>query len=285
MPTRYIIDTNVLLLHPQILSRAGSRKIVIPKAVMEELSYRVKGSKWAGIAELVALSIPVGIKIVKAPETLENEIIQSDRNAQRLSGADFDIARIAIHYAEQQGIDAPCVVTEDRALANFLSSRHIKSISGAEFIGESKQDSIDKDIEKEANKVVSSQRLYIITSFVSGFLASALSSIIYLNINLLVSTITVWGTMIGIPVLGLLFFWYRENFRLSYGAFEFFVGVIISYYVFFPNFDYSNLGVNEGIKILGGLYVMVRGLDNLGKGIIGTRAESVWKKIFQRQHA
>ncbi|GKQ75932.1 hypothetical protein KAM447_24400 [Aeromonas caviae] len=57
-------------------------------------------------------------------------------------------------------------------------------------------------------------------------------------------------------------YWYRERFRLSYGIFEFIVGVIMTYYIFFPNFDYSKLGPVEAIQILGGLYVMVRGLNN-----------------------
>lgn len=282
MPSRYIIDTNVLLQHPQILSRAGNRKIVIPKAVMEELSHRGRGSKWADIADLVASSVHAGVKIVNGPEKLDNDLIQSDRNAQRLSGADFEIARIAIGYVEQQGADAPppCVVTNDKALAYFLSSQNIKSITGSEFIGESKGDSLNKDIEDKAEKVVSSQKRYLITSFVLGVLASSVGNIIYSNINLLVSTITVWGTMVGLPILGLVLFWYRENFRLSYGAFEFCVGVIMSYYVFFPTFNYSGLGVTEGIQILGGLYVMVRGLDNIGKGVIGTRLEALWKKLF-----
>lgn len=285
MPSRYIIDTNVLLQHPQILSRAGNRKIVIPRAVMEELSHRGKGSKWSDIADLVTSSIPSGVKITDAPEKLKNEIIQSDRSAQRLSGADFDIARIAIAYAEQQGADAPCVVTNDKFLAYFLSSRNIKSITGPEFIGESKDDSLNKDIEDKAEKVVSSQKRYLITSFVLGVIASAAGDIIYSNINLLVSTITVWGTMVGLPVLGLALFWYRENYRLSYGSFEFCVGVIMSYYVFFPTFSYSGLGVTEGIQILAGLYVMVRGLDNIGKGVIGTRLEALWAKLFSAKNA
>ncbi len=247
---------------------------------MEELSYRGRGSKWADIAELVTSSIPAGVKIADAPERLKNDLIQSDRNAQRLSGADFDIARIAIAYAEEQGIDTPCVVTNDKALAYFLSSRNIKSITGSEFIGESKGDTLNKDIEDKAEKVVSSQRRYIFTSFVLGVLASAAGNIIYSNLDLLVSTITVWGTMVGLPILGLALFWYRENFRLSYGAFEFCVGLIMSYYVFFPTFSYSGLGVTEGIQILGGLYVMVRGLDNVGKGVNGTRLETLWKKLF-----
>lgn len=280
MPSRYIIDTSVLLQHPQILSRAGNRKLVIPRAVMEELSYRGRGSKWSDIAELVTSSIPAGVKIINTPEKLKNDLIQSDRNTQRLSGADLDIARIAIAYAEEQGIDTPCVVTNDKALAYFLSNRNIKSITASEFLGESKSDPINKEIEEKAEKVVSSQRRYIITSFVLGVLASASGNIAYSNIDLLVSTITVWGTMIGLPILGLALFWYRENFRLSYGAFEFCVGLIMSYYVFFPTFSYISLGVTEGIQILGGLYVMVHGLDNVGKGVIGTRLEAIWKKLF-----
>jgi len=280
MPSRYIIDTSVLLQHPQILSRAGNRKLVIPRAVLEELSHRGKGNKWSDIADLVASSIPAGVNIVEAPEKVKNDVIQSDRDAQRLSGADFDIARIAIAYAEQQGVGAPCVVTNDKALAYFLSSRNITSITGSEFIDESKGDSLNKEIEDKAEKVVSSQKRYLITSFVLGVLASAAANIGYANIELLVSTITVWGTMVGLPILGLALFWYREKFRLSYGAFEFCVGVIMSYYVFFPTFSYSGLGVTEGIQILGGLYVMVRGLDNIGKGVIGTRMEALWKKFF-----
>ncbi|EFX6554560.1 twitching motility protein PilT [Shigella flexneri] len=280
MPSRYIIDTNVLLQHPEILSRAGNRKLVIPRAVMHELSYRGKSNKWSDITDLVASSIPAGVLIVEAPEKIKNDIFQSDRNAQRLTGADFDIARIAISYAERQGEEVPCVVTNDRALSYFLASRNITSMTGIEFINESKGDFLNKEIEEKAEKAVSSQKRYLKASFVLGGLASLVANIVYSNMEVLVSTITVWGTMMGLPVLGLILFWYRENFRLSYGVFECCIGVIMSYYVLFPTFDYSSLGVKEGIQILGGLYAMVRGLDNIGKGVIGTRLETLWLKVF-----
>lgn len=280
MPSKYIIDTNVLLLNPQILSRAGNRNLVIPRAVMHELSYRGKNNKYSDIAALVGSSIPIGVHIVEAPEKLKNDIFQSDKNAQRLTGADFDIAKIAISYAEQEGEEVPCVVTNDRALAYFLASRNITSMTGSEFINESKGDFLNTEIEEKAKKAVSSQKLYLIASFALGVLASLAGNIVYSNIDLLVSTITVWGTMVGLPVLGLILFWYREKFRLSYGAFEFCIGIIMSYYVLFPDFDYSSIGVKEGIQVLGGLYAMVRGLDNIGKGVIGTRIEALWLKVF-----
>ena len=70
----------------------------------------------------------------------------------------------------------------------------------------------------------------------------------------------------------------RQNFRNPH--FEFLVGVMLTYYVFFPTFSYAALTVVEGIQIIGGLYVMVRGLDNVSKGVEGTRFEQSWKKLF-----
>ncbi|MDF7630745.1 PIN domain-containing protein [Erwiniaceae bacterium L1_55_4] len=280
MPNIYIIDTNVLFQYPQILSRTKNRKLVIPTAVMHEILYKSNNKKSSAIADLVASSIHAGMHIVDPPTTLKNELIHSDRNAQRLSGTDFDIARIAIHYAEKQGEETPCVVTDDKSLCYFLTSRNIKFMTGLEFINESKNDSINKEIEKKAEKFISSQTRYFLASLSIGIFTSISAKISYFNIELLVSTATVWGTMLGLPFLGLILFWYREKFRLSYGVFEFCIGVIMSYYVFFPTFDYSSLGVKEGIQILGGLYAMVRGMDNIGKGIIGTRLEPLWLKVF-----
>jgi rRNA maturation endonuclease Nob1 len=280
MPKRYIIDTNVLIQHPHILSRAGSKKIVIPMAVMDELSSRDIGERTKGITDLIGGAVSAGVKIVSPPQDIKYDILSSDRNAQRLSGADIDIACIAINYAEERGKDVPCVVTGDRALANYLSTRGIRTITGSEFLGESQNEILNKGLEKSAREVVSSQKRYIVISFSLGIGTSLLGTLIYSNIQLLVSTVSVWGTMTLMPLIGILLFWYREKFRLSYGVFEFFVGVIMSYYVFFPIFNYSTIDVTQGIKILGGLYVMVRGLDNIGKGIGGTKVEFIWNKIF-----
>ena len=64
--------------------------------------------------------------------------------------------------------------------------------------------------------------------------------------------------------------------------FEFLVGVMMAYFVFLPSFDLKTLGVIQGLQILGGLYVMVRGLDNVGQGIEeGTRLETLWNRLFE----
>ena len=280
MPNRYIIDTNVLIQYPQILSRAGNRKILIPASVIEELSLRGPNNRTKGLSNLIGSAISAGVKIVQAPTSSDYTIFQTDKNAQRLSGVDIDIALIAITYAKERGVDTPCVVTADKALASFLSTHKIKTITGFQFIVESKNEPMNEEIIKSANRVVTFQKRYLYISFILGVLASIAGNYIYSNIEYLVSTITIWGTMAGLPIIGVALFWCREKFRLSYGTFEFCVGVIMSYYVFFPSFVYAEIGIKQGFQILAGLYVIVRGLDNIGKGILGTRIESMWRKIF-----
>lgn len=277
MPSRYIIDTNVLIQYPQVLSRIGNKKIVIPASVIQELLSRGRGEENKEISNLV---ISAGVEISRPTDKFDHKIIQSYKNAQMLSVADFDIVRIAINYAELQGYNVPCVVTADKGLSSIISTFGIESITGSEFLSESKNKPINKEIQDTAEKVVISQKRFLFSSFLIGSAVSIISYTIFKNINILISTITIWGTMVGLPIIGIVLFWYREKFRLSYGTFEFCVGIIMSCYVFFPNFNYSMLGVTDGIQVIGGLYVMVRGLDNIGKGILGTRIESIWSKIF-----
>lgn len=279
-PQRYILDTSALLQHPEILSRAGSRKLVIPEAVLHELSFRGREGARSGIASLIAQASERGAKIVPSPSTLKNDLLASDRNAQRLNGADIDIARIAIDYAEKLLPSAVCVVTSDRALAMFLSSRGIRATSGSEFLAEAAADPPDAELQGSATKFVNLQWRHLTASLVVGALGSLIANLGYSKFSYLVSTISVWGTVVALPCLGVFLFWYRQKYRLSYGVFEFIVGVMMTYYVFFPNFSYAALNVVEGIQILGGLYVMVRGLDNVSKGVEGTRVEPFWQRIF-----
>ncbi|HCE2452892.1 TPA: hypothetical protein NGU14_004545 [Vibrio parahaemolyticus] len=281
MSTKFIIDTNVLIQNPEVLSRGAKHNLIIPRAVFDELSLAGKGSRWRDITTLLLLSADRGrVAIESASSDYEFRFNPSDRNAQGLNGTDFETVRLALEYAEKNTADSPCVVTNDRALAFFLSDFKVDVISGEAFLEQSKYESINEDIKDKAAKVVSSQKRYLTISFTLGIVTSILASLLYSNINQIVETISVWGTLIGLPVLGVMLFWYRENYRLSYGTFEFCVGVLMSYYVFIPNFDYEILGVTEGIQILGGLYVMVRGLDNIAKAIVGTRLEPLWKKLF-----
>jgi rRNA-processing protein FCF1 len=277
---RFVLDTSVLLQHPEILAHGGRRKLVIPEAVLRELSGRGREEPRRAIAYLAQQAAARGVHVVATPGGIDHKLVASDPAARRLSGADIDIARIAMDYAERFGPPAVVVVTLDRSLREFLSSRGIKSITGTEFLLDSAGEEPDPEIQKYAKAFSASQRKFAALSVLLGLLSSLLGNLAFAKLSFLVATVSIWGTVIALPILGIALYWYRQRFRLSYGIFEFVVGVMMTYYVFLPNFTYAKLTVVEGIQVLGGLYVMVRGLDNVSKGVEGTRAEAAWKKWF-----
>ncbi|MDD2698730.1 MAG: PIN domain-containing protein [Arcobacteraceae bacterium] len=273
----YIIDTNILIQYPQILSRIESREMVIPKSVMDELYMFGPKTKMPDIFKFVSSFIDNGIKIIHAPKNPTKNISELDKSNYKLSDSDIDTLYIAL---EESKTNVPIVVTDDLKFAKVLKKNGVKTITGKVFLDESDNETINEEVKNSANKIVSSQKKQLFISFFLGIFASILGNLIYFYLNIIISTITVWGTLVALPIVGIILFWFREKFRLSYGVFEFFAGVIMSSYVFFPLFNYSTLGPKEGLQILAGLYVMVRGLDNIGKAIIGTRIEPLWEKFF-----
>lgn len=82
--------------------------------------------------------------------------------------------------------------------------------------------------------------------------------------------------------LGVIAYGWRERFRLTYGVTEASVGAIASYYGFeASSFHYDAMTTAQWLQALGGIYIIVRGLDNMGKGFERTTMEPVWKRIFQ----
>jgi hypothetical protein len=76
------------------------------------------------------------------------------------------------------------------------------------------------------------------------------------NIQLIIKSINIWGTVIIILLLGIALYLFRARYRLAYGIFEVIVGVLVAIFVFGPKFDYSNLQIFAFFQILGGLYIM-----------------------------
>ena len=110
MADRYIIDSNVVLQYPEVLAMAAGKKLVIPQAVLEELQHvRLRGVQ-RGVQDVIAEAIEKGAHVASVPASVKQEPIASDGAAQRLSGADIAIARIAIDYAERMGPKSVCVV-------------------------------------------------------------------------------------------------------------------------------------------------------------------------------
>lgn len=280
MIKHFILDTNVLVQHPEVLAMAAGNNLIIPQVVLDQFKQRRSRGVHGDVQEVIDEAIKKGVRIAQAPSQLVKEPVASARDAQKLDHADMEIARIAQYYAELDGKNSVCLVTADKLLAKLLSSYGLRCISGSELLADFQSVEIDKGIEATARNILSKQRRYLITSFILGIVVAVLGTVTFNNLQLLISTISVWGTLVALPLLGIGLYWYREHYRLSYGFFEFVAGLVMACHVVFPDFDYSNFSVIKAIQVLAGLYVMVRGLDNIGKSVEGTRLEQIWKMIF-----
>lgn len=280
MTVHYLLDSNAVLQTPEVLAAARHCKLLIPKAVLAKLATRGREHIRKVVGALINDAIEAGAEVIEAPPHIQREPVASDLSAHQLNPAAMEIARTAIGLAESG--QSVCVVTLDRALDAFLASRKICSITPAAFLEEQKWVAADAALLTSAKSYSAEQSRYLAFNAIVGILGAVGASAVFFNAAYLLSTISVWGTALGLPLLGILLFWYRQRYRLSYGVFEFLVGVMMAYFVFLPSFDFKTLGVIQGLQILGGLYVMVRGLDNIGKGIEeGSRLESIWNRIFE----
>lgn len=136
-----------------------------------------------------------------------------------------------------------------------------------------------KDKLKEISKILI---IPIIVNFaVSIIVSSILSWIVPLIINYIK-----WSSIIIIPVTGILFYIIRCRFRFLYGLTEFFVGMFTAIKVFIPllNFNNINTTIDTSLKVLGGIYIIIRGMDNIEKSMENSKKIIKWKRFFYGKH-
>ena len=95
----------------------------------------------------------------------------------------------------------------------------------------------------------------------------------------IVRTVTVWGTFAALAIVGTCLYALRGRFRLTYGVAESTIGFVTAAKVFAPTFNFGTVDWRDLLSILAGLYVVVRGLDNVGKALEATSYESAWRRF------
>lgn len=285
MNTKYVLDTSALIKNPSILSKAGAVDMYIPAAVVNEWVSRARHDDSPEISALVNRAVHAGAVIYDYPLEIPLGSEFAEEIRSRLSAADSVVARLASSLANKHGVENVKVVTQDKGISRYLHGSKIGSVSAEEFLSETKSSAVDEGISEDARKYSKSQWIRFIAGIVSGIIGSALFDLAYKNADAILSSAPTAGVIVGILSAGTILFWIRENFRLHYGVTEFLVGYLMTYYTFSPLLAGSGVSVGVLLQALAGLYVMVRGLDNVGKGVEGTKFEHVWRRIFQRARA
>lgn len=114
----------------------------------------------------------------------------------------------------------------------------------------------------------------LIVGIIMGVLCTLFAVFVYFNLNHVVATINIWGTIVLVLFIGVMLFVFREKQKFSYGVFEFLVGVLTIILIFRnEHFDFEKIEftLDFNIRLLAGLYIMVRGQDNIVKSLKDTK--------------
>lgn len=249
---------------------------VITENVLAEL--RIAPRRWSeksSVLTLVNNAIRRGVLHVRRDSELPS--------ATPLSGSSDDSILLVLTKARQKG-EALTLATDDKDLRRAGSGLGVSVVDGSTLQWQLRSaGGTDTALAKDADEVRGRQRRNLAASVVSGAAAGFLGNLCATKLSVIAATASVWGTLLLILGAGFAFYWVRGRARLMYGTAELVFGYGVAARIFWPNFAYSQLTAVEFIQVIGGVYIMVRGLDNMGEGIKRTRWHMVWERFSGRQ--
>lgn len=264
-----ILDTNIILRYPKLLGlNIPKTKLVITSEVLEELNENSQIAKIEdSFFELLNTAIKSGnISIFDS----ESETIIHDPNFSSTYGKVDNSLFIAAFFYKHTSKDKVKIASLDREVQKIAKDNSFEIYNIHEIRDLISQNSKNQPLLQKIIKFEKNQTLQIWLSIISSSVATLIATKSYENISSIIATINVWGTIILILFFGILLFVLREKQRLGYGLFEFLIGAVGIILLFEPTkFNYDNMvfDMDFGIKLLGGLYIMVRGQDNIVKSL------------------
>ena len=273
--TKFIFDTSAILAQPEILSRVSSQKVLIPTTVLEELVGRVAGNR---LGSLLEQAISKGAEIPASPHVDSKLVFELNR--AKLTGADVEIAMLANTLSAESGSQNIVVVTMDIALAQWLTQRNLKVMAPRDFLSKTADEGSDDEVRNTARLLNRQQAWTIFASVLSGALVSFAFQHAHDIYGFAQEYLSIPTACLFLFAVGVAAYWWRQRMRLSYGFSETGVGMVLTYGATTTVVSASTLTMPSILQVTAGLYVVVRGLDNIGKGCQGTRAEPYWTKLF-----
>lgn len=253
--------------------------IFITSEILLEVQNRAQNSisqneTFVKLLELIQNALDAKTLVVN-PIT-ENDLKKIDQTIQKntkLTLADKSLVALAGQISH--AYPKVAIATMDIQLINILYVFQIEILDGEKIqklINENKATN-DVGIEEKAARYETTVNRSFLKGIIIGILVTLVIFTFALNFQKISQTINVWGTIVLAILIGISLFAFREKQRLSYGVFEFLTGIGTIIFIFYPDFDYSKLDYTFDFyaKMLGGLYIMVRGQDNIVKSLAGKK--------------
>jgi cytochrome c biogenesis protein CcdA len=293
MIKRIFLDTNIILQFPEIfLSSNSEKKFIIPDIVIEEIKNLNNEQIVENTLRIIkSLEASHQLKIINSEEFNKISYISLKKGIKLFHVV---YSNIILDYTYSHKDAEIFLITNDKEFLDFCISKKIKAYTIEYFknsktnITENKSanDEIVKNIQVLRQKRNNELLSILSTAVVSSFLTFVITTYFYFILNFLLEYKSIWINIlifIIIIALGFLIFYFRAKRRLYYGIIEFVIGV----YSALDSLSKTNLLDVENfstlVKLSAGFYIMVRGLENFGKGLkisSNQKLFGIWIKFF-----
>ena len=269
-----ILDTEILIQQPHLLSLGGKKvKFILPQVVLEELREVRFGKDFVDLIEAAAQTKRLEILPRPVPQKLKHTV-------SRMNPGDESVIQTALHYLKTKK-DA-ILVTEDNKLKTVAEKYDILTADGTQMLKRlesmaAEDGSLIATVRRAADAIARQTRRYFLQGLVIGVVTSSIVILTWQFREEIVRLIPRYGMLPIALVVGVALFIFRSRQRLGYGLVEVAIGIFATYYS--QKADLSN--PDSIVRVLAGLYIVVRGLDSIGKGIEGTRYEGAWRRFFK----
>lgn len=265
-----VLDTSSLAAEPAILSLSSERIVFLaPWVVDRELSARSLAAPGARALRQYLMDAAGAGKIMlgKAPPGAA-------------AGGDVDVVAYAVHWKlGAHSEERVVLVSEDAVQRLAAGAAGLEAKSARQFLAEHGVGRRDNAMVARAAVLAREQNSFHIRSAIGGASIIGLIWALWGFREQLWDSAPVWSPGPLALFAGLVLYCTRQRYRMAYGIAECGVGALGAYLAGI-RFTPGAWAPAPTFAFVGAVYVVVRGLDNIGKGIDGTRFSSRWISTF-----
>jgi rRNA-processing protein FCF1 len=277
-PKKIVLDSNILLRDPGVIARGSSEfEIVVPVSVILDLE---RQGKKLGADEIVLLIREAKARGLIAFDEAKFGPPESPRELE-LGTADW--MTLLLLRALKDGPDQFVFATDDVSFRRVLEQEGIAVINmaGLQSYLQEPRSAPQKELANKASSIWLYRTLWFgAWAILIGIFAICVG-IVIINVAPLLTSLG-WGS-VGIALAGgYLLYLLRTHRRTWYGAVEIIVGVGTSIYLAYTETEI--LDPDRLFKLAAALYVIVRGLDNIERGLEETQSRyyPTWTWIWRK---
>jgi hypothetical protein len=277
------LDTSAVTSTPSVIAlRPAGVELRVPDVVVNQLSSPSGSNQPSPYSEVLSQGLTAGNLTVAATPAIPLHG-RPGTYVARLNSRERAIITIATHRALEHHDEHVVIASsspEIRAAAK-LAPGNIEVVSPEELQAKlSATGESEPTVQAAVSRARGADTRRLVIAATAGALIVSAGQAAYFYRAAIAGAIKPLGVAFVIVISAAVLYVCRQRFRLMYGVAEFLFGFTVCLAVALPNSWSIGSNWNSAASVISGIYVMVRGLDNIGIGLDGSRMNTLWTRVF-----